>query len=183
MSPLGVRCSRQSSADQQVEGNLPNRRQIPVLQLNQGFNGTTSPQQLLNMVSEVFLVTRHSLCRCMGRRHKAACMPWSNSLVLTPCMPRHVQRACPACCISTCALQAPAKQWCCSICLWQVRGLSTAFALCSTQYNDLGYAVHMYDFHGPLLLPKSYAALAQTLFAPGTQHSIYMDRLQPCSQR
>ncbi len=53
MLPLGVRCSRQSSADQQVEENLPNRRQIPVLQLNQGFNGTTSPQQLLNMVSEV----------------------------------------------------------------------------------------------------------------------------------
>ena len=51
------------------------------------------------------------------------------------------------------------------------------------QYNDLGYAVHMYDFHGPLLLPKTYDTLAQTLFAPGSQHSIYMERLQSCSQR
>ncbi|KAI7840994.1 hypothetical protein COHA_005223 [Chlorella ohadii] len=50
-------------------------------------------------------------------------------------------------------------------------------------YNDLGYAVHMYDFHGPLLLPKTYDTLAQTLFAPGSQHSIYMERLQSCSQR
>lgn len=49
------------------------------------------------------------------------------------------------------------------------------------QYQDLGFKVHMYSFDGPLLLPKTYDSLAQTLFGPGTEHNIYMERLPRCS--
>jgi len=73
--------------------------------------------------------------------------------------------------------------WSSGVASLHIKRSSPCLPLCSAQYNDLGYAVHMYDFHGPLLLPKTYDTLAQTLFGPGTQHSIYMERLQPCSKR